>query len=61
MSDNIATRRPTETVTPVVGYIAIILVWLLKPPAEVAYALAGLLVLLPGAVTYLVELRRAKE
>ncbi len=55
---NIAARRPTETATPVVGYIVIILMYLFKAPAEVALAVAGLLVLLPAAVTWAVELKR---
>lgn len=58
MSDNIATRRPTETVSPVVNYIAIILAFVFKPPLDVALAVAGLLAFLPAAVTWCVELRR---
>lgn len=57
---NIATRHPTETVSPAVYYVAIIIGFVFKPPLEVALAFAGLLAFLPAGVTWLVELRRAK-
>lgn len=56
--DNIATRRPTETGTAVVGLLAIVLVRLLDGDEELALALAGLLALLPSGITWAVELRR---
>lgn len=59
MSPNLATRRPTETTAFVVGLLTVVLVRVFRGDWELAAAVAGLLALLPSAVTWLVEMRRS--
>lgn len=55
---NLATRRPTETTALVVGMLTVVLVRVFRGDWELAAAVAGLLALLPAAITWCVELRR---